>query len=467
MRVILYTRPDLFEGEADTIIAMMERGLETLHLRKPNVPDEGIERLICAIPPHMRKRIVLHSAFHLAERYGLRGIHLNSRHPLPPQGYSGHLSRTCHSLSEVERCKGACDYVTLSPIFDSISKRGYAAAFTREQIEQARRAGIIDEKVIALGGIDESNIASIADMGFGGAGVLGAVWNSPDPVETFVRCRRAASADDGTTAQGTSRPAAVLSIAGSDPSGGAGIQADIKAITALGAYAATAITAVTVQNTLGVSSVFPIPPQVVADQIDAVMEDIEPQAVKIGMVNDADIVRTIADALRRHKPQWVVYDPVMVSTSGHRLIEEHTTEIIERELIPAATVITPNMSEAEVLWRGRITTVEEMERAACELAERYGTAVLVKGGHLAEGDMCDILCHDGRTERFTGERIDTRNLHGTGCTLSSSIAALLAQGLPLVEAVAEAKRYVTAAIRVGSRMNIGHGNGPLWHMARR
>lgn len=108
-----------------------------------------------------------------------------------------------------------------------------------------------------------------------------------------------------------------------------------------------------------------------------------------------------------------------------------------------------------------------MERAACELAERYGTAVLVKGGHLAEGDMCDILCHDGRTERFTGERIDTRNLHGTGCTLSSSIAALLAQGLPLVEAVAEAKRYVTAAIRVGSRMNIGHGNGPLWHMARR
>lgn len=467
MRVILYTRPDLFEGEADTIIAMMSRGLETLHLRKPNVSDEGIERLICAIPPHLRNRLVLHSAFHLAERYGLRGIHLNSRHPLPPQGYNGPISRTCHSLSEVERCKGECDYVTLSPIFDSISKRGYAAAFTREQIEQARRAGIIDQSVIALGGIDESNIASIAEMGFGGAGLLGAVWNTPDPVEAFVRCRRAAAADGDPATDEPAHPAAVLSIAGSDPSGGAGIQADIKAITALGAYAATAITAVTVQNTLGVRSVFPIPTQVVADQIDAVMEDIEPQAVKIGMVNDADIVRTIADAIRRHKPRWVVYDPVMVSTSGHRLIEEDTTGIIERELMPLATIITPNMSEAEVLWGQRITTVEDMERAACELSARYGTAVLVKGGHLAEGAMCDILCYGEGTERFTGERIATRNLHGTGCTLSSSIAALLAQGLPLVEAVAEAKRYVTAAIRVGSRMNIGHGNGPLWHMARR
>lgn len=469
MRVILFSRPDLFEGEADMIIAMMERGLETLHLRKPDAADERIEQLLRAIPPRLRNRIVLHSAFPLAERYGLRGIHLNSRHPLPPVGYRGQISRSCHSLEEVERCKGECDYVTLSPIFDSISKQGYAAAFTREQIEKARLAGIIDHKVIALGGIDESNIADIADMGFGGAALLGAVWNAPDPVETLVRCRRAAdmAATTPSPAYTQTHPAAVLSIAGSDPSGGAGIQADIKAITALGAYAATAITAVTVQNTLGVRSVFPIPAQVVADQIDAVMEDIEPQAVKIGMVNDADIVRTIAAAMKRYTPRVVVYDPVMVSTSGHRLIEEHTTGIIERELMPAATLITPNMSEAEVLWRRRISTVEDMETAARDLAERYSTSVLVKGGHLAEGPMCDILCHDGRIERFMGERIPTRNLHGTGCTLSSAIAALLAQGQPLVEAVAEAKRYVTAAIRAGSRMNIGHGNGPLWHMAER
>ena len=157
----------------------------------------------------------------------------------------------------------------------------------------------------------------------------------------------------------------------------------------------------------------------------------------------------------------------MVPTGAPRLTEEHTPGIKERKLMPAATLITPNMSEAEVLWRRRISTVEDMETAARDLAERYSTSVLVKGGHLAEGPMCDILCHDGRIERFMGERIPTRNLHGTGCTLSSAIAALLAQGQPLVEAVAEAKRYVTAAIRVGSRMNIGHGNGPLWHMAER
>lgn len=463
MRLILFTRPDIFEGEAAVITAIMERGLETLHLRKPDTADERIERLICAIPTRFHSRIVLHGAFHLAERYGLRGIHLNSRSPLPPQGYKGQISRTCHSLDEVARFKDECDYVTLSPIFDSISKRGYAAAFTREQIDGARRAGLIDKSVIALGGIDESNIAAVHGMGFGGAALLGAVWNTPAPVEAFMRCLRAANEADGTARH----PVAVLSIAGSDPSGGAGIQADIKAITALGAYAATAITAVTVQNTLGVRSVFPLPPQVVADQIDAVMEDIEPQAVKIGMVNDAEIVRAIAAAIRRHSPRWVVYDPVMVSTSGHRLIEAETTEIIERELMPSATLVTPNMSEAEVLWHRNITSVADMEASARDLAARYGTAVLVKGGHLAEGPMCDVLCSDGRIEMFSGERIATRNLHGTGCTLSSAIATLLAQGMPLAAAVAEAKRYVTAAIRAGIRMHIGHGNGPLWHMAGR
>ncbi len=258
-------------------------------------------------------------------------------------------------------------------------------------------------------------------------------------------------------------PAKVLSIAGSDPSGGAGIQADIKTVTALGGYAAAAVTALTIQNTVGVRGVFPVPPSTVAEQIAAVMEDIEPQAVKIGMVNDADIVRVISDAVERYAPRYVVFDPVMISTSGHRLIGENVVERLECDLIPRATLITPNMNEAEALWRRPVDSAERMERAATELARRYGTAVLVKGGHLAGDEMCDVLCDGNEIYRFTAARIATRNLHGTGCTLSSAVATLLARGRALPEAVAEAKRYVSRAIDAGSRMSIGHGHGPLWH----
>lgn len=260
-------------------------------------------------------------------------------------------------------------------------------------------------------------------------------------------------------------PYKVLSIAGSDPSGGAGIQADIKAVSALSGYAATAITALTVQNTMGVKSVFAIPASVVVEQIETVMEDICPQAIKIGMVKDADIVMAIAGAIRKYKPQYVVYDPVMVATSGDRLIDDNIVGIIESELIPLATLITPNMSEAQVLWRGKIEGIDDMVQSAKDLSGKYNINVLVKGGHLKGEGMCDILCckNDRRIVRFTERRIETHNLHGTGCTLSSSIATLLAKGLDLENAVCQAKKYVTKAIEMGSSMEIGHGNGPLWH----
>ncbi len=265
----------------------------------------------------------------------------------------------------------------------------------------------------------------------------------------------------------------ILSIAGSDPSGGAGIQADIKTITALGGYAATAITAVTVQNTLGVKSLFAVPPKVVAGQIDAVMEDIEPQAIKIGMVKDMQIVRTIADAIKRYSPQIVIYDPVMVSTSGHKLIDDDVMDIIENELIPLSTLITPNLNEAEVLLGRRIDGVAQMDGAAAELSNKYGINVLIKGGHLSNEMMNDVLCckpNDNinslpdRLFHFTAKRVDTRNLHGTGCTLSSAIATFMAKGCNLQIAIAQAKQYVTSAIEAGSQRSIGHGNGPLWHL---
>ena len=255
----------------------------------------------------------------------------------------------------------------------------------------------------------------------------------------------------------------VLSIAGSDCSGGAGIQADMKTISALGAYAATAITAVTVQNTLGVTAVHAIPAEVVRGQIEAVMDDLHPVAVKIGMVNEPIMVEVIADCLRKYRPKFVVYDPVMVSTSGRRLMDEHAIEIIKKEFFPLVSLVTPNLDEARVLTGKEITTVEGMEKAAQELATAYRTNILIKGGHLDGNEMTDVLCVDGSTYIYKEKKIESRNLHGTGCTLSSSIATYLAWGYDMSEAVGKAKTYVARAIAAAQKLEIGHGNGALCH----
>ena len=258
-------------------------------------------------------------------------------------------------------------------------------------------------------------------------------------------------------------PAIILSIAGSDPSGGAGIQADIKAISALGGYAAAAVTAVTVQNTRGVTAVSYLPAQLVAAQAEAVMDDLHPAAVKIGMTGRADILRSLAACLRRHPGTPVVLDPVMKSTSGRPLMEPDAAEALRTELFPLCRLVTPNLPEAADLLGSPIHTVQDMEQAAAELHARHGCAFLLKGGHL-EGDcMTDVLC-DGRTAyRFSSPRIDTANLHGTGCTLSSAIATLLGQGHALPEAVRRAKAYTDRAIEAARTWRMGSGYGPLCH----
>ena len=219
-------------------------------------------------------------------------------------------------------------------------------------------------------------------------------------------------------------PPIILSIAGSDCSGGAGIQADIKTISALGGYAASVITAVTAQNTLGVQSVYPIPVDMVKAQITSVMDDLRPDAVKIGMVYDAGIVTTIVDCLQTYTPECIVYDPVMISTSGRRLMTEETIQVIKTELFPLCTLITPNLNEASLLWGQTITGTVEMRQAAQELSCRYNTAILVKGGHLEGNDMCDVLyCRQPSAGAdvlpsgcilYSNPKIESRNLHGTG-----------------------------------------------------
>ena len=258
----------------------------------------------------------------------------------------------------------------------------------------------------------------------------------------------------------------VLSIAGSDSSGGAGIQADIKTFAALGVYGATAITAITAQNTLGVHAQHAIPPQMVHDQIIATMDDLAPSVVKIGMLANVAIVDAVAEALSSYSTP-IILDPVIVSTSGHRLLSAEAEKSIIRRLLPMTELLTPNIPEMEALADMPIATLDEKMRAAEQLF-RYGAkAILLKGGHEQGDAKCDILFTN--TDRgiqhttFTSETIDTRNTHGTGCTLSSAIAAYVARGCNIADAIFNAKEFVTEAIRHGADIRIGHGFGPVNH----
>ncbi len=249
----------------------------------------------------------------------------------------------------------------------------------------------------------------------------------------------------------------VLTIAGSDSGGGAGVQADIKTISACGCYAASALTAITVQNTLGVSAVHAVPVEILEGQIDAVLSDIGA---------DAEVVRCVRKMLDKFDAKNVVLDPVMVSTSGHRLIEEEAIASLVSDLLPRARVITPNIPEAEILLGGeKLSVQKELPDAAKRLADKCGASVLLKAGHLTEEKLVDIFydVEDGKIYELPSARIHTKNTHGTGCTLSSAFASMLAKGLPLPEAAAAAKNYINDAIIAGAEYEIGHGFGPVKH----
>lgn len=252
----------------------------------------------------------------------------------------------------------------------------------------------------------------------------------------------------------------VLTIAGSDSSGGAGIQADIKTMMANGVYAMSAITALTAQNTQIVAAVMNVTPEFLAQQLDCVFTDIFPDAVKIGMMSSADLVRVIARKLREYGAENVVVDPVMVSTSGSRLLDEEAVSILKEELLPQAALVTPNIPEAEVLSGEKISTAEDMIRAAEKISRECKTAVLVKGGH-SINDANDLLYQNGTALWIEGQRIENPNTHGTGCTLSSAIASNLAKGYGLEEAVQRAKDYLSDALRV--MLDLGKGSGPMDH----
>lgn len=256
----------------------------------------------------------------------------------------------------------------------------------------------------------------------------------------------------------------VLTIAGSDSGGGAGIQADLKTFSALGCFGASAITAITVQNTLGVTGIHSIPTAIAEGQIRAVMEDIRPSAIKIGMVHSAELAVTIAGVLKDYPQVPVILDPVMVATSGDRLILSETIDVLKRELFPLATLVTPNLDEAEILSSMQVRSVEDMKLAAVKILETGCNAVLIKGGHLPGETLFDVyLENKGFEQIIRSDLIATGNTHGTGCSLSSAIASFIARGYDLSEAVQKASQYIHEAIAEGCDVKTGEGHGPLNH----
>ena len=251
-----------------------------------------------------------------------------------------------------------------------------------------------------------------------------------------------------------------LTIAGSDSSGGAGIQADIKTMTANGVYAMSAVTALTAQNTTGVTGIMEVTPQFLEEQLDNIFTDIRPDAVKIGMVSAGALIEVIAGVLKKYKAEHVVVDPVMVATSGSRLISDDAIDVLKTTLLPLAEILTPNIPEAEVLSGMSVKTEEDMEATAEYIGRNYHCAVLCKGGHQLN-DANDLLYRNGKCQWFRGKHIDNPNTHGTGCTLSSAIASNLAKGYDMETAVERAKAYISGAL--SAMLNLGHGSGPMDH----
>ena len=359
---------------------------------------------------------------------------------------------SAHSVREAtEAEKAGADYLGVGAAFATDTKSD-ANTISHETIKAICDA--VNIPVVAIGGISKENISELKGTGVDGVALVSAVYGADD-IE--AECRTLRNLSQKMT--GTMNTA--LTIAGSDSSGGAGIQADIKTMSANGVYAMSAITALTAQNTMGVKSILEVTPQFLSEQLDCVFTDIYPDAVKIGMVSSSALIKVIADKLNEYNAENIVVDPVMVATSGSKLIADEAIETLKKELLPIAKVVTPNIFEAEILADMKIENAKDMETAAKRIYERYGCAVLLKGGH-SINDANDLLYTIDECRWYMGNRIDNPNTHGTGCTLSSAIASNLAKRIPLERAVENAKEYISGALMYG--LDLGRGSGPLNHM---
>ena len=362
------------------------------------------------------------------------------------------------------------DYIGISPVYATPTKTDTLTPFGLDGVDEVMRYS--RHRCVAIGGMNRDTVGEVIAHGVEGVAVVSAIVAAPSPREAAAELAGIISTKRPDVARENHNSEfriqnypRVLTIAGSDSGGGAGIQADIKSISANGCFATSAITAITAQNTLGVNAVEGLSIDILEGQIEAVLSDIGTDSVKIGMLHSAEVVRSVARLLRKYGIKDVVLDPVMVSTSGHKLIEDSAIAVLKSDLMPLARVITPNIPEAEILLGEPIEKQGDLPAAARRLAQQYGVSVLLKAGHLVDDELIDIFYNNetGEVIELSARRVDTPNTHGTGCTLSSAFAAQLAKGLPLTEAARAAKAYINNAIIHGAAYKIGNGHGPVCH----
>ncbi len=444
----------------ESIEESLKAGVTILQLREKNIDTDEFIYLAEEVKDICRKYdvpFIINDSLEVAIASKADGIHIGQgdmalslvKEQIGEGKIVGVSCQTVEQALVAER--DGADYIGVGAVFNTSTKLD-AKTISHDTLKAICQA--VKIPVVAIGGINESNINELAGSLINGVAVVSAIYGADSITKATASLYMLAGKVCDTGLRN------VLTIAGSDCSGGAGIQADIKAITAHRHYAMSAITALTAQNTTGVYGISEVSPEFVASQLDCIFKDIKPDSIKIGMVSSPEIIKVIVDKLIEYKATNIVVDPVMVSTSGSKLLSDEAMENLINLLLPLGTIITPNLKEAEVLCKFSINSKEDMIKAAEAISKLVNGAVLVKGGHLAS-TADDLLYNNGEVSWITGDRVNNDNTHGTGCTLSSAIACRLAEDRSLLEAVTLGKAYITGALK--DNLNLGSGSGPLNH----
>lgn len=447
----------------DAVFEAIAGGASVIQLREKNITDEEFLKLALEIKPLCNKYhvpLIINDNLDVMLKSDADGIHigqddLDASYVRSVIGPDKILGVSAHNISEALKAqKDGANYIGVGAMFKTDTKKN-ACVVGIDTLKEIKKN--VDISVVAIGGINKDNLSYFKDSFIDGFCFVSAIFNSNDIRESTKDLYKKI-----TLLKKEKYAPRVLVIAGSDSSGGAGIQADIKTITSHMAYGETAICALTSQNTLGVYDILNVSEDFLASEIDACITDIYPDAVKIGMVSDKNLIKIIKEKIKEHRLKNIVLDPVMISTSGSRLLKIDAIDTLISELFPLSDVITPNILEASYLSNIDIKNENDMIKAALKLKEELNLAsILVKGGH-SVNDANDLLLTNNELKWFKGSRILNNNTHGTGCTLSSAIASNLAWGNTLEESIKKAKDYISKALK--SNFNIGHSSGPIYHM---